>query len=329
MANLIRLGSSDVKDAEILASGRNPRNAQLLIHIAARRMIETVIATERGWPLKDDAIDYRLIPNENPAKLALARISRLALPPKPIALLPDGSIQKTFDNEAFRQDVAAVRKVLLELTERFGVDLLGDGPAKQVTVIRTAPEAKPHRVIEKLREISKSTGDPTRMQIPPARPKPSRANSSQTPISMQNTTGQLQAEPTHDVERRSPILVSAGRPPITSAAFWELMDLWNVPDLAALDLIGHRCGLTQKGTRPRFKLTGEEAERLKLLFAIDQAICSLGLDASTWLNKPLKAAPFEGAKPITYLSKNSLNGFIATSRYLFKNGLKLSMSGTP
>jgi hypothetical protein len=326
VANLIRLAASDVKDAEILASGRNPGNAPLLIHIAAQRMIETVIATERGWPLEDDAIEFRMIPNENPAKLTLARISKLALPPKPIALLPDGSMQKTFDNEAFRQDVAAVRKILLELAERFDVDLLGDGPAKQATVIRTAPKAKLHKVIEKPREIAKSTADATRMQTPPVRSNPSHANS-RPPISVQNTTGP--AAPPHDVDGRSPNLVSAGRPKITSATFWQLMDLWDVHDLAALDLIGHRGGLTKKGTRPRFKLTGEEGERVKLLLEIDQAISSLRLDPRTWLNKPIQAAPFEGAKPIIYLAEHDLNGVIATSRYLFKNGLKLSMSGMP
>ncbi len=104
------------------------------------------------------------------------------------------------------------------------------------------------------------------------------------------------------------------------------MDRWDDPDLFALDLIGHRGGLSKKGTPPRFKLIVEEVERVKLLFEIDQAISSLRLDPKNWMNKTIKGAPFEGAKPIYYLTKYGLEGVIATSRYLLKNGLQLSMS---
>jgi hypothetical protein len=328
VANLLRLASSDIKDAEILASGRSPDNAPLLLHIAARRMIEAIIATERGWPVETDAVEFSQISDENPAKLVLARISKLALPPKPVGLLSDGSIPKTFDSEAFRRDVASVRKLLLELAGTFDVDLLRDGPAKQIAVIRPPPKAEPPKVMEKPRETPAPARRATRKQLPPVRSKLSH-NEKVRPISLPDTRAGPQVEASHEVERRSPILVPPGRPSITSAAFGQLMDRWNVPDLAALDLIGHQDGLSKKGTRRRFKLTDEEGEMVKLLFEIDQAMSSLQLDPKNWINKPIQAPPFAGAKPIAFLTKHGVKGVVATSRYLFKNGLKLSISGTP
>ena len=106
------------------------------------------------------------------------------------------------------------------------------------------------------------------------------------------------------------------------------MDRWAIPDLPALRLIGHSGGLSKKGTRPRFKLAGEEADMAKLLFEIDQAISNLGLDPKAWVNKPIKIAPFEGGTPLSYLSRNRLQGTQQVSRYILKNGLKLSMGGS-
>jgi len=328
VANLLRLASSDIKDAELLASGRHPENAPLLIHVAARRMIESIIATERGWPVDPNAVEFSKIPDQNPAKLALARISKLALPPKPVALLPDGRVPKTFDNEAFRQDAAAVRKILQDLAERFDVDLLGDGPAKRAARIRPVPSVAARKVIEKPLEIVTSAGNTAREPPPTVQSKPSQDGTIRR-IAIPDTRVGRQAPTPREVESRSPLVVSSGRHRITSAAFWQLMDRWNIPDLAAFNLIGHRDSLSKKRTRRRFRLIGEEGERVILLFEIDQAISSLRLDPKIWMNKPIQGAPFGGAKPIEYLTKYGIKGFIATSRYLFKNGLQLSMSSAP
>jgi hypothetical protein len=327
VANLLRLASSDLKDAEILASGRNPENALLLIHIAVRRMIEAIMATERGWPVDALAIEVNKIPDQNPAKLLLARVSKLALRPNPVALLPDGSVPKAFDIEAFRRETLAVRKIVFDLAGRFDVDLLGAGPAKQATAIRPVPKANPPKVIGEPREIASSARSEVKKQPKAAQSRPS-PNQSRRPVPVFDTKAPPTSAASGEENRRSPVLVSPARRSITSAAFWKLIDRWDVPDLDALDLIGRRGGLSKKGTRPRFKLNDEEEERVKLLFGIDQAISSLRLDPKNWMIKPIKAAPFEGAKPISYLTKYGTKGVIATSRYLLKNGLQLSMSST-
>ncbi len=325
VANLLRLASSALKDADILASRRSPGNAPLLIHISVRRMIEAIMATEQGWPVDPLAIEVSKIPDENPTKLPLARISKLALRPNPVALLPDGSLPKTFDDEAFRSDAVAVRKILMDLARRFDVDLLGDRPTKQARAIRPGPKATPPVVNEKPREIAKSLKREVQKQPKPVQSK-SSPNHSRGPIPVSDTRARPSAAASREEKRRSRIFVSPSRPSVTSATFWRLMDRWDDPDLFALDLIGHRGGLSKKGTPPRFKLIVEEVERVKLLFEIDQAISSLRLDPKNWMNKTIKGAPFEGAKPIYYLTKYGLEGVIATSRYLLKNGLQLSMS---
>jgi hypothetical protein len=289
-------------------------------------MIEAIIATEQGWPVDPLAIEVRKIPNENPTKLSLARVSKLARRPNAVALLPNGSVPKTFDDEAFRSSAVAVREILLELAGRFDVDLLGDRPAKQAKAIRLVPKATPPVVNEKPRELAKSVRSEIQKQPKPVQSK-LLPNQSRGPIPISDTGARPSAAASREERRRSPILVSPARPSVTSAAFWKLMDRWDVPDLDALALIGHRGGLSKKGTRPRFKLNGEEGERVKSLFEIDQAISSLRLDPKNWMNKPIKAGPFEGAKPIFYLKKFGPKGVIAASRYLLKNGLRLSMSG--
>ena len=104
------------------------------------------------------------------------------------------------------------------------------------------------------------------------------------------------------------------------------MDRWNVPDTAALDLIAHRDGLSKKGTRPRFKLLEAEARMVSLLFEIDQTLENLGIDPGKWVNEPVKAAPFGGATPASYLTQKGVKGTQEISRYLLRNGLRRSMS---
>ena len=72
---------------------------------------------------------------------------------------------------------------------------------------------------------------------------------------------------------------------MSSAAFWSLIDRWGVGDQDALQLIGHAGGLTKRGTRPRFRLAGSEAERYHLLRTLDDALAALGQDARAWLRK--------------------------------------------
>jgi hypothetical protein len=81
VANLLRLAASDIKDAELLAAGRNPENALLLIHRGLCRLLKAVIATEKGWPLKDKGFGLAKITDANALKLDLAGIAKVARPP--------------------------------------------------------------------------------------------------------------------------------------------------------------------------------------------------------------------------------------------------------
>jgi hypothetical protein len=106
------------------------------------------------------------------------------------------------------------------------------------------------------------------------------------------------------------------------------MDRWSIPDIPALELIGHLGGLTKKGTRPRFRLVGEEVDMLRGLQEIDAALVPLQLDPRNWLDQPLKAEPFGGATPMVYLTRTRLKGIRDTIRYILQNGLELSMSAS-
>ncbi len=92
---------------------------------------------------------------------------------------------------------------------------------------------------------------------------------------------------------------------VPSAAFWALMDRWQVPDLDALALIGHAGGLTKKGTRPRFRMQGSEAVRYAGLRALDRALEGLSLDPRRWLGTPQRPAPCKGAKPLDLLQRDA------------------------
>jgi hypothetical protein len=331
VANLLRLASWNVKDAELLSAGRNPENAPFLMQWAVHRVVEAVVATEHGWPMSAEPIHLGHIPDENPLKLALARVANLAQPPKPLALLPDGDIPREFDREAFRRDVAAVRSLLQDLAKRFSVDLLGNEPAEQAAPVRpeAAPQPDPPKARQKPQAVAKTPASPeSQSRVSPATPPKEEIPRPSISVPDTRAARRIETEP-HEVDGRSPIDVAPSRAGLTSAAFWTLMDRWNVPDFAALELIGHPGGLSKKGTRPRFKLAGEEAEMVKLLVEIDQALSSLGLDPEHWLKKPVRAAPFEGATVIAYLTHNGLKGVRDTSRYILKNGLKFSMTALP
>jgi hypothetical protein len=331
VANLLRLASSDMKDAELLAAGRNPGNAPLLLHIAYRRMVEAVIATERGWPVPAKAIGPSQLPDENPLKLAFARLSKMARMPEPLSLPRDGSIPRNFEQDAFRQDVAGLRKLVQELAEKYRVDLLGDTAALNAVPVRppAAPAPKPGRVERQSRPTLAPSAEAPKSRSRRSAETPAENTIKRSPIVISDSRSKRQITPApQKLEGRSPIEAPPSRGNLTSAAFWGLMDRWALPDLAALRLIGHSRGLSKSGTRLRFKLLAEEAEMVKLLFEIDQAIRNLGLDPKTWVDKPIKTEPFKGGTPISYLTRNRLQGTQQVGRYILKNGLKLSISNS-
>jgi hypothetical protein len=117
----------------------------------------------------------------------------------------------------------------------------------------------------------------------------------------------------------------APRAGLSSGTFWSLVDHWQLPDLEALQLIGHAGGLTQKGARPRFKLSDREAEVVAAMRALDAALAQLGLDPAQWLSTPLRADPFRGAAPRDVIRKGRLQGLRDVRRYLTQMSLRLSL----
>ena len=308
---------SDVKDAELLAAGRNPENAALLVAIAVRRIVEAILGTEHGWPVPARLADPGKIPTENPLKAQMARIAKLAQPAKPLALLPDGNIPKDFDVQAFRRDLAAVRSLLQDAAQSAGVSLLGDQPAEHPRAARPtpAPELAAPKPKQKLQAVPARPEEAAR-PVPPLQ---------RQAIAVPDNRPAKPAAAPHVVEGRSPIEVSNSRQSMTSAAFWGLMNRWGVADLDALDLIGRSGGLSKQGTRPRFKLQGEEADIARRLFEIDNVMTSSGLASKSWVNKPIRATPFNGATPAAFIAKDGAAGAQEVSRYLLRNRLQLSL----
>ncbi len=113
---------------------------------------------------------------------------------------------------------------------------------------------------------------------------------------------------------------------ISSTVFWSLMDRWEVADTDALRLVGHPGGLTKKGTRPRFKLGGDEIEVFLGLQEIDTALDALKLRPSSWLRQAIKEQPFGGMVPLLFLTRDALPGIRATLRFLLQSGLRMSVT---
>jgi hypothetical protein len=328
VANLLRIAEADLKDAELLSSGRNPGNAPALLHLAVDRLVQAVIATERGWPVGSDGRDdLDLVPDENPLKPMLASATRSGSSSGPPAVQKDGSAPVLPDRQKLREGILAAKALLKNLAARFEVDLFGGGIAGRATPIPPEPapipkpapaaiKAKPPRAPVAAGIQQAVPPEPTKRQLPqpvalppvrPKRPPPSESD---------------------DIEGRTPIETKSAPNSTASTSFWLLMDRWSIPDIPALELIGHLGGLTKKGTRPRFRLVGEEVDMLRGLQEIDAALVPLQLDPRDWLDQPLKAEPFGGATPMVYLTRTRLKGIRDTIRYILQIGLELSMSAS-
>jgi hypothetical protein len=99
------------------------------------------------------------------------------------------------------------------------------------------------------------------------------------------------------------------------------MDRWEVRDLEALDLLGHPGGLTRKGTRPRFRVVGREAELFSYLQEIDAALRVLGSEPAEWIRQPIREAPFRGASPLAHVTRGGVGGARDVIRRIMEVGL--------
>ena len=336
VANLLRLADADLKDAELLSSGRHPGNAPALLQLASTRLSHALLATEHGWPLAGHGADLTLVPVENPLKQAVANLVGAGGNGDPPTVADDGSLTTLPDAQALRTSILAARAVLKTLAATFEVDLFGTGAAGRTGPVRPAavpepvaeaahPEPKPlpQKPVQARSPSQRAAVPPV---APPAEPpKSGGAFHPRFPLSVPKTVS-APVPPSHAVDGRASIEVKQAPASVASTPFWTLMERWHMPDQAALDLIGHGGGLTKKGTRPRFKLVGEEAALLKGFQEIDAALPPLGLAPETWLHQPIKVAPFDGATPALYLTRCRKQGVQDVLRFILQNGLRLSMA---
>ena len=112
-------------------------------------------------------------------------------------------------------------------------------------------------------------------------------------------------------------------PSIAGAAFWALMDRWQVPDEAALDLIAGP-SLTKTGKRPRFRLTGEQVERFTLLRQIDRHAVDVFGSAVKWLARTGTPA-FAGRTPLEHMLRHGRTGITEVLRFLEMQAFKASL----
>jgi hypothetical protein len=318
VASLLRLANLTINDADLLATGGHPQNAPILLHWAIKRLLHVVLATELGWPLPAGSQGISDVPDENPLKLSLARISKLSKGLVPPAPLPDGTFALDFDRDGFRRDLAVVKDLLKELCDRAGVDVSGPGSAARIEPARPPAASDSAKKVQRAKH--RAPADPNDPSDPPAGPiaREERPAKNVSPIKAKRHREDRPRQAIADLVPRHQT--------VSSIMFWSVMDRWGVSDLAALQLLHHQGGLTRKGTRPRFRLQGEEAEMAGRLSEIDQSLSGLRADHRKWLNKPIQNAPFNGATLIEYLTVKGVSGAKDVNLYILKNGLKLSVS---
>ena len=112
-------------------------------------------------------------------------------------------------------------------------------------------------------------------------------------------------------------------PSITGAAFCELMDRWEVPNEPALRLIAGP-PLTSSGKRPRFRLTGEQAERFALLREIDRHAGAIFGASASWLARANPSA-FSGHTPLEHMVRDGRQGIADVLRFLELQAFKASL----
>ena len=336
MGNLLRLANSDLKDAGLLSSGRSPANAPALVRLAFDRLTLAVIATEHGWPLPSSVPDLNAIPDANPLKAAMTKAAKV----QPVlqgflGVARSGDAVPVPDRDVIRPAILATSAMLKDLAGQFEVDLLGEAPAGRSTPTRpdplVSPPQPPPPAKAGLVAPRRAASEPVPTPIKPLKhrppPEPTKTERPAVIMSSPKPTPGPTVEPLpHDVAGRSPLEPTKASNSTTSTVFWALMDTWRIGDMEALALIGHPGGLTKKGTRPRFKLVGDEVTMYRGLKEIASALTSLQLEPRAWLTRPIEAAPFGGTTPMTYLTERRLVGVRDTIRFILQQGLKLSMS---
>jgi hypothetical protein len=316
IASLLRLAHDDARDAHTLAEAGGTRNAASLLHSAISRLIEAVVASEQGYA---GPPEIRRIDNRNPLKPRLLQLD--AFLETPSTLQKDGRLAASPSATPLLEPLRVFTETLERFVQHCGVDLDGSGPANTADPLRPVvvappsptPAPKPRRAEPAQRKAAADS-----------RPSPSKTRSRVAAASTQPAASPSR-QPAAAPAAASKAAAHAPRTGLSSGTFWSLVDHWQLPDLEALELIGHAGGLTQKGTRPRFKLSDSEAEVVAAMRALDATLSQLGLDPTTWLSAPLRPDPFRGAAPRDIIRKGRLQGLRDVSRYLIQMSLRLSL----
>ena len=115
VASLLRLANLDLKDAELLSSGRYPANAPALLGQAADRLLEAVLATEHGWPLPFRKADADLVPDRNPLKERTLELIRIRRDARVVILSDDGNLPILPEKTDLRVNILIIRAALKPL----------------------------------------------------------------------------------------------------------------------------------------------------------------------------------------------------------------------
>jgi hypothetical protein len=109
-----------------------------------------------------------------------------------------------------------------------------------------------------------------------------------------------------------------------SAAFWSLMERWNMPDAEALELIEFPGKVGKSGKRPRFRFITKQRRLVSYLLEIDGALGAVGYNVA-WLHRRLRGAPFSGRSPLSYMIEGGEAAIADVLRHLAHAGLKASL----
>ena len=111
---------------------------------------------------------------------------------------------------------------------------------------------------------------------------------------------------------------------MSSAAFWQLVDRLQIPDAAALELIGYAGKVGKVGKRPRFRLSSRQTHLAAYLPEIEGALQMIG-EGPAWLQRRNRAAPFSGRTPIKLMVERDGEGLAEVLQFLNRVTLKRSL----
>ena len=94
---------------------------------------------------------------------------------------------------------------------------------------------------------------------------------------------------------------------MNSRTFWDAVDRLQIPDAAALDLIGYPGKIGTSAKRPRFRLMTRQARLAAYLPEIEAALEAAG-QAPAWLRRRNRAAPFSGRAPVDLMAEKDGEG---------------------